>query len=93
MPFYTFLYFATCLKQKKEKIEISHLEKSNMKTRLNQQDEFTQSFCLTNSNSFKLHLIESRLETMLPMAIRVVEFSNGGTKLGRFLPKNQPIQN
>ena len=26
---------------------------------------------------------------MLIMAIRVVEFSNGGTKLDRFLPKNQ----
>ena len=26
------------------------------------------------------------------MAIRVVEFSNGGTKLERFLPKNQHTQ-
>ena len=26
------------------------------------------------------------------MAIRVVEFSKGGTKLGRFLPKNQHTQ-
>ena len=29
---------------------------------------------------------------MLNMAIRVVEFSNGGTKLERFLPKNQRTQ-
>ena len=26
------------------------------------------------------------------MAIQVMEFSNGGTKLGRFLPKNQHTQ-
>ena len=29
---------------------------------------------------------------VLAMAIRVVEFSNGGTKLERFLPKNQHTQ-
>ena len=29
---------------------------------------------------------------MEAMAIRVVEFSNGGTKLERFLPKNQHTQ-
>ena len=29
---------------------------------------------------------------VLVMAIRVVEFSNGGTKLERFLPKNQHTQ-
>ena len=66
MPFYTFFPFCKMFEAKKEKIESSHLEKLDMKTRLNQQDEFTQSFLLTNSNSFKLHLTESRLETMLP---------------------------
>ena len=29
---------------------------------------------------------------MVSMAIRVVEFSSGGTKLERFLPKNQHTQ-
>ena len=29
---------------------------------------------------------------MYYMAVRVVEFSNGGTKLERFLPKNQHTQ-
>ena len=32
-----------------------------------------------------------KFHTLMVMAIRVVEFSNGGKKLDRFLPKNQHI--
>ena len=32
------------------------------------------------------------MKRMFTMAIRVVEFSRGGTKLERFLPKNQHTQ-
>ena len=34
----------------------------------------------------------SRIGKMWSMAIRVVEFSNGGYKIKRFLPKNQHTQ-
>ena len=34
----------------------------------------------------------SCVESIVSMAIRVMEFSNGGTKLERFLPKNQFTQ-
>ena len=36
------------------------------------------------------HCVE--IPSLQGMAIRVVEFSNGGTKLERFLPKNQHTQ-
>ena len=41
-----------------------------------------------NSN-FTLAVHSPKLRHAKTMAIRVVEFSNGGTKLERFLPKNQ----
>ena len=41
----------------------------------------------------EVELVEARKEiVLLGMAIRVVEFSNGGTNLERFLPKNQHSQ-
>ena len=44
---------------------------------------FTTSFQSSEAHERGLFII---------MAIRVVEFSNGGTKLERFLPKNQHTQ-
>ena len=41
----------------------------------------------------EVELVEARKEiVLLGMAIRFVEFSNGGTKLESFLPKNQHTQ-
>ena len=39
-----------------------------------------------------LRYFNDRGLVMSTMAIRVVEFSNGGTKLERFFPKNQHTQ-
>ena len=45
-------------------------------------------------NGYCLHYCSTHIESTLlcTMAIRVVEFSNGSTKLERFLPKNQHTQ-